>query len=585
MLQLLKRLFRKPAMSPTETHRALQVALVEREQAQEGKRQVEETFHQLVAGVVDYSIIQVDLEGRVQSWNAGAERIYGYQRDEILGQHIAVFYPKEAVKQRHPQHEFHTARARGRFEDEGWRVRKDGTFFWANVTITALFDDAGGLRGFSKVTRDLTERKRTEEAIRLANVRLEERVEQRTGELAEANKKLQIEVEERKRLEKELQRRLHELAETDRHKNEFLAMLAHELRNPLAPIRNALHLLKMPGADATIQRQAREVMERQVGQMVRLVDDLLDMSRIIRGRVELRTEVVPVSTVVTRAVETALPIIDAHGHELQVSLPPGPLPVNADVIRLAQVLSNLLVNAAKYTENAGRIWLTANREGSEVAIRVRDNGVGIAPDLLPRLFDLFVQADRSLARSQGGLGIGLTLVKRLVELHGGRVEAQSAGVGKGSEFVVRLPAAAAWGPARKTDQNIPAGAAAQGASRRVLVVDDNVDAADSAAMLLRLWGHQVHTVHDGISVLQAVRDFKPQIVLLDIGLPGMTGYEVAQHLRAEPERNDLVLAAMTGYGQEEDQKRSREAGFDYHLTKPLDPTKLEALVGSPQTAK
>ncbi len=370
------------------------------------------------------------------------------------------------------------------------------------------------------------------------------------------------------------------LKEADRQKNEFLAMLAHELRNPLAPVRNALHILKMPGADRSTQEQARSMMERQIQHMVRLVDDLLDVSRIIGGRIQLHREPVDLVTVVGRAVETAQPAIDAHGHELIVSLPPGRVVVDADLVRLSQVITNLLTNAAKYTERAGRIWLSAESDGGEVVVRVRDCGVGIAPELLPRIFDLFVQADRSLARSEGGLGVGLSLVKRLVEMHGGSVSASSPGPGQGSEFVVRLPVLPEAPVDRLDAQEGEGGTGPKPRPRKVLVVDDNVDAAESAAMLLRLWGHEVQTVHDGLSVLQAVRDFGPEIILLDIGLPGMTGYEVAQQLRSQPEFGALVLAAMTGYGQDEDKRRSREAGFDHHLTKPLDPEKLEALVAS-----
>jgi PAS domain S-box-containing protein len=548
----------------------------EKEQA---KRQADQ-LRLLVQGTTDYAIFMLDTQGHVTTWNAGAERIKGYKAEEIVGRHFSRFYPQEAVERGWPAHELEVAQQEGRFEDEGWRLRKDGSRFWANVVITALKDDEGHLLGFSKVTRDLTERKRAEEALRQANAELEDRVQQRTTELAQANEGLEAEVEQRKRLEQELRRRLGQLTEADRHKNEFLAMLAHELRNPLAPVRNALQVLKMPGADRSTVEQARGMMERQVGHLVRLVDDLLDVARIMQGRVELRHERVDLMTVVGRAVETAQPAIDAHGHQLNVSLPPRPVFVHADLVRLSQVISNLLTNAAKYTQQASRIWLTAECDGGEVVIRVRDTGSGIAPELLPRIFDLFVQADRSLARSQGGLGVGLTLVKRLVEMHGGSVSASSPGPGQGSEFAVRLkalPERQAVDEGRAQEGPLPHGLP----GRKVLVADDNVDAAESAALLLRLWGHEVRTVHDGLSVLQAVRDFGPEVILLDIGLPGMTGYEVAEQLRAQPEFESLVLAAMTGYGQDQDRRRSREAGFDLHLTKPLDPLKLEAVVASP----
>ncbi|MBL8795205.1 MAG: response regulator [Planctomycetia bacterium] len=552
-------------------------SLVELYQEKEQAKKQREQFRLLVQSAADYAIFMLDPKGCVATWNTGAERINGYTAEEIIGRHFSTFYPQEALDRGWPAEELRRAAALGRFEDEGWRVRKDGSLLWANVIITALRDARGQLRGFSKITRDLTERKRAEESLRHAHAVLEDRVKARTAELAQANADLQAEIVERQRLEEELRRRLDQLAEADRHKNEFLAMLAHELRNPLAPVRNALHILKMPGADRDTAEQARGLMERQVQHLVRLVDDLLDVSRIVRGQIELRREPVELMTVVGRAVETAQPALDAHGHQLSVSLPPHPVYLDADLVRLAQVLGNLLINAAKYTPRAGRIQLSAETNADEVTLRVRDSGNGIAPELLPRVFDLFVQADRSLARSQGGLGIGLTLVKRIAEMHGGRVAAASAGPGQGSEFSVTLPIlhqtpavperalSASSGPLR----------------RRVLVVDDNVDAAESAATLLRLRGHEVRTVHDGLSVLAVARDFRPEVILLDIGLPGMTGYEVARQLRAQTEFAPLLLAAMTGYGQDEDKRLSHEAGFDLHLTKPLDPAKLEEVVSGP----
>jgi PAS domain S-box-containing protein len=563
-----------------EIVRAKVVGLVDLFYEKEAARRQAHQLQLLVQGTKDYAFFLLDKYGYVATWNAGAERIKGYKAEEIIGQHFSRFYSQDLIDRGWPDHELEVAQKVGRFEDEGWRLRKDGSRFWANVILTALRDDAGRLLGFSKITRDLTERKRAEEAIRQANTELEERVRQRTNELARANEGLEAEIGSRKRLEQELLHRLDQLAAADRDKNEFLAMLAHELRNPLAPVRNALQILKMPGADSSTVEQAHGMMERQVGHLVRLVDDLLDVSRIMRGRVELRPEQVDLAAVVARAVETAQPAIDAQGHQLTVALPPVPVMVHADLVRLSQAISNLLMNAAKYTQQPSRIWLSAERDGGDVVVRVRDTGSGIAKDLLPRIFDLFVQADRSLARSQGGLGVGLTLVKQVVQMHGGSVSAFSAGPDQGSEFTLRLPIL----PERQTvdEDHVPEKPAQPDRpSRKVLVVDDNVDAAESAAMLLRLGGHQVRTVHDGPSVLKAVRDFRPEIILLDIGLPGMTGYEVAKQLRAQPEFESLLLAAMTGYGQDEDKRRSKEAGFDLHLTKPLDPHKLEAIIASP----
>jgi PAS domain S-box-containing protein len=374
-----------------------------------------------------------------------------------------------------------------------------------------------------------------------------------------------------------------ELREADRRKDEFLATLAHELRNPLATVRNALYVLQLPGADAASAARAREMMGRQVEQLVRLVDDLLDVSRVMHGRVALRRERVDLATVLTRAVETARSAIDAAGHELTVALPAEPVWVDADVVRLTQVVGNLLHNAAKYTERGGRIALGAGREGDEAVIRVRDTGIGIRPDMLSRIFDLFVQTDRAADRSQGGLGIGLTLVRRLVEMHGGSVRAHSDGPGTGSEFVVRLPAR----PAASVEPSAngpPAPAAAP--QRRVLVVDDNADAAESLAMLLRLEGQEVRVAHDGPAALQAVGAERPDVIFLDIGMPGMDGYEVCRRLRQQSGLDGAVLVALTGWGQEEDRSRGREAGFDRHLVKPVGMETLqEVLAGlSPEGA-
>jgi PAS domain S-box-containing protein len=365
------------------------------------------------------------------------------------------------------------------------------------------------------------------------------------------------------------------LRQADRRKDEFLAMLAHELRNPLAPVRNALQIMKMPGADV---EQARQMAERQVQHMVRLVDDLLDVSRIMRGRIELRREPVDLAAVIAQAVETAQPMLDASRQELIMSTPPATLWLDADAARLAQVVGNLLHNAAKFAGRPGRVWLTVERQGDEAVVRVRDEGAGIRPDLLPRIFDLFVQGDRSLERTQGGLGIGLTVVRQLVEMHGGAVTAASEGPGKGSEFVVRLPGVReAPGPGTGANGRAAAPAAAL---RRVLVVDDNVDAAESIGMLLRLWGHEVRVAYNGPQALTAAAEYRPEVVVLDIGLPGMSGYEVARQLRQRPQFAKALLVAVTGYGQDEDRRRSGEAGFDHHLTKPVDPDILHALLAS-----
>jgi PAS domain S-box-containing protein len=383
---------------------------------------------------------------------------------------------------------------------------------------------------------------------------------------------------ERKRLEGELRARVRELAEADRRKDEFLAMLAHELRNPLAPVRNGLQVLRLLGiGDPEVNRLA-EMMGRQVGQITRLVDDLLEMSRITQGKVALRRERVDLNVVVNQAVEAARPLIDARRHELTVATSPAPIRLDADPSRLAQVIGNLLNNAVKYTDEGGRIWLDVRREGDEAVICVRDTGVGISAEMLPRVFDLFTQVDPTLDRSQGGLGVGLTLVRSLVEMHGGIVRASSPGPGRGSEFVVRLPALPRDTPPESGQAAAPRPAHAPAPSRRILIVDDNVDAADSLAMLLGLSGHQVRTAYGGPAALEAVGGYRPEVVLLDIGLPGMDGYEVARQLRRGSAGSGVTLVALTGYGQEDDRRKTHDAGFDHHLVKPVDPDELTRLL-------
>lgn len=371
-------------------------------------------------------------------------------------------------------------------------------------------------------------------------------------------------------------RLINRLREADRRKDEFLATLAHELRNPLAPIRTGFQILRMAQGDRALAEQARAVMERQMQQLVRLIDDLLDVSRITRNKLELRKERVELERVVQHAVETSKPLIESAGHELTVRLPPEPMFLNADVIRLAQVLSNLLNNAAKYTEPGGKIWLTAERQGSDAVVSVRDTGVGIPSEMLPKVFEMFTQVDRSLERSQGGLGLGLSIVKHLAEMHGGSVEARSDGYGKGSEFQLRLPLALlrlapppgdACGDSEQT-----------GRLCKVLVVDDNRGAAEMLEMMLRIMGHDTRTAHDGVQAVEAAATFLPDIVLLDIGLPKLNGYEVARRIREQPWGKSMTLIALTGWGQEDDKRKSMEAGFDHHLVKPVDPTFLEKLL-------
>jgi PAS domain S-box-containing protein len=507
----------------------------ERRKAEHALQESEERFRLLVEGTHDYAIFMLDPRGNVVSWNAGAERIKGYRPEEILGKHFSTFYPKEAIDKGQPDLGLKTAEAYGRFENEGWRVRKDGTRFWANAIITALRDKTGKLKGFSKITRDLTERRQLERA------------------------QLQAEL----------------MADLNRRKDEFLAMLSHELRNPLSPIINAVHLLRLHKDEDPVQQQARAIIERQVDHMTRLVNDLLEVSRITTGKIRLERQHIDLRGVVERAVEVVRSLMAQCKHELSVTLPSQPVWLFADATRMEQVTVNLLTNAAKYTPQGGRVSITLQQEGEDAVLRVRDTGIGIASEFLPTIFDLFTQAEKSLDRSQGGLGVGLTVVQRVVEIHGGKVEAHSAGIGQGSEFTVRLPIARP--SSGQTESVKSAGQAIK--PLRVLVVDDNKDMADSAAMLLRAAGHEVQVAYSGKRGLDTALSYHPHAVLLDLGLPEMDGYAIARALRLRPEFNDVLLIALSGYGQESDRQRSHEAGFDAHMVKPVKIEKIEELLG------
>jgi PAS domain S-box-containing protein len=535
--------------------------LTERREAEERLRRSEERTRLLIESVADYAIFMLDPDGRVATWNTGAERIKGYTADEIIGTHFSRFYPEEALRADWPAYELEVAAAAGRFEDEGWRVRKDGTRFWANVVISAVRDEQGTLRGFSKVTRDLTERRMAEERLRAAYAALEERVEARTAELARTNAALQEAVVR--------------LEEADRNKDRFLAILAHELRNPLAPIRNATELLQTMRRDDPEIGQVSGIIERQARQLTRLVDDLLDVSRITGDRLQLQRETTDLEGVVRVAVDTSRPLIDANGHTLEVTLPPASFRLEADPARLAQIFANLLNNAARFTPPGGRISLVAERRATSVVVRVRDTGIGIPAEGLRRIFEMFTQLDAGLERSRDGLGIGLTLAKRLAELHGGSLTVASEGPGRGSEFTVTLPIGDAAPAERAGSEHRPADAPAR---RRVLVVDDNRDSAESLAMLLSIGGDEVRAGFDGYEAIRVAAQWRPDVVLLDIGMPGLSGYDVARRLRANPWGRDVVLVAMTGWGAENDKRRARDAGFDHHLTKPIDPAEVRRIL-------
>jgi signal transduction histidine kinase len=371
-------------------------------------------------------------------------------------------------------------------------------------------------------------------------------------------------------------RRADALRDADRRKDEFLATLAHELRNPLAPIRNALEILRMPESNPAMREKARQMMERQLTQMVRLVDDLLDVSRITTGKLGIRKAVVEVQAAVRDALDTTRPFVESRNHQIEVQLPSQPICVEGDRTRLAQVFANLVNNAAKYTEPGGYITLSLASEGDEAVVRIRDNGIGLAPESLGAIFDMFVQVDRSLERAHAGLGVGLTLSRQLVTLHGGTLAAKSEGIGKGSEFTVRLPLAGAT----LAQGDVPAPRARATQRRRILLADDNIDFANSLAAVLSSRGHDVRVARDGAEALAAAARFTPDFAFLDIGMPKVHGYEVARRLRELPATSQCVLVAVTGWGQEDDRQRAREAGFDRHLVKPVNPEDIDTILDS-----
>jgi PAS domain S-box-containing protein len=495
------------------------------------KVQAASAFLAAIVETSDDAIITKNLDGVITSWNKSAERIFGYTAAEAVGRPVTILIPPT---RQHEEPEILSRLRRGEHVDhfETIRLRKDGTPLDISLTISPVKDDKGRIVGVSKIARDITERKRAEQA----------------------------------------------LLEADQRKNEFIATLAHELRNPLAPIRNSLHILRIAGAEDPATQRIHEIMERQVNHMSRLVDDLLDVARITSGKISLRPEPVEVAAIVRGAVELSKPMIDAGSHRLATTLPAAPLTVEGDQVRLTQVVTNLLNNAAKYMEPGGQIWLTVTSGEGEVAICVRDTGIGIAPEVLPRVFQMFAQGERDAKHAQGGLGVGLALAKRLGEMHGGQIEGLSPGLRQGSEFIIRLPLAKQQ-LAPATDTN-PLSRETERARQlsRILIVDDNRDAATSLCMLLRMLGNDVQTANDGPAALELVDSYAPTVVLLDIGMPGMDGYEVVRRARQLPACKDTVFIALTGWGQEEDRRRTREAGFDHHLLKPVNIGALKVLL-------
>ena len=513
--------------------------LTERKRQEEALQQSEERFRLLVEGVSDYAIYMLSPEGIVTSWNEGARRITGYEASEIVGQHFSRFYDAEGIESGKPWAELAIAREHGRAEDEGWRIRKDGSRFWARVAVTALHDAEGHLRGFAKVTQDLTQRRHAEA-------------------LEEAATKI----------------------------NNFIAVLAHELRNPLAPIRNAVQLLELVPAGDQQHEEARRIIERQSGQLSRIVDDLLDVNRITRGALEIKFATIALSDVISRAIEAARPGIEQGKHTLELDLPATPIHVLGDELRLTQALLNILNNAARYSEIGGRIVVkvsSATDPGTRsVSISVRDTGHGIDPRMIRSIFGMFVQGRDPLRSPGTGLGIGLALARSIVELHHGTLVAKSEGIGKGSEFTIELPQVDAvtttTAPAREGAKPATASTHATPEKPRILVVDDNVDAAVMLASLLQKHGHEVHSAHDGQEALSAFEGFRPDIVLLDIGMPGMGGLEIARRLRERKRSPRPIIIAITGWGKPEDESRSKDAGIDFHLVKPVEEETIIGLI-------
>ena len=536
--------------------------------AGESLRRAEENFDQLVGMVSDYAIFLLDASGHVASWNEGARRLKGYAADEILGRHFSRFYPPEVAGAGWPEEELRRAAAEGRIEDEGWRLRKDGSRFWANVVITALRDRAGGVRGFLKITRDLTERRRAEEELRRANEALEVRVAERTAELERAVGDLREEVARRRQAQEAAEAAL-------RAKDDFLAVLGHELRTPLTPaLASASALEGRPDLDPDL-RDDIGVIRRNVEHEARLIDDLLDLTELLRGEARLHTEAVDAHAALRAALESCRATIEAKRLEVSLELWAGRPVVRADPARLRQVFWNLIDNAAKYTPQGGRITLrSANDASGRLAIQVADTGVGIEPGVLPRIFDAFEQPGRTLREGRGGLGLGLSLSRRLAEHQGGRLVAASEGPGRGATFTLEMDAIAAE-PERPKPPSPGEGAGRRGLS--ILLVEDHEDTLRVLARLLERLGHAVLTARSVGEALELAARERFDLLVSDIGLPDGSGLDVMRAVRG---RHGLRGIALSGFGRDADILRSREAGFEDHLTKPVDFRALQEKIES-----
>ena len=537
--------------------------LTQRRAHEEDLRRSEERFRLLIEGVADYAIFMLDPNGRVSTWNMGAERIKGYTADEIIGQHFSIFYPQEAKDSGWPDHELRVAAEKGKFVDTGWRLRKDGTTFWANVTITALRDDAGQLLGFAKLTRDLTQAKRAE-AMETANQQREEMLD------AERNARMAAQ-------------------RATRLKDEFLATLSHELRTPLSAILGWTQLLLRPDASKGPEQQKRaiEVIDRNARAQVKLIDDLLDLSRVMTGKLRLDLHQVSLGSIVEAAVDSARPSADVKGIRLKAILSSNSDIVSADSARLQQVVWNLLTNAIKFTPKGGQVQVLLQRVNSHLELSVSDTGVGIPANYLPHVFDRFSQKDSSTTRAFGGLGLGLAICKQLVELHGGSIRAASLGEGRGATFSVQLPLSIAQLNDQSGPRIHPTAETQSGEVMslprlegvHVFVVDDEPDARELLRAVLEDQGVKVTSFTSAEDALAALNTTKPTVLVCDIGMPKMDGYQLIRALRAEESRRERIPAlALTAFARAEDRKRSLVAGYQAHLAKPFDVGELILVV-------
>jgi PAS domain S-box-containing protein len=537
--------------------------LTQRRAHEEALRQSEERFRLLVEGVGDYAMFMLDANGHVATWNAGAERMKGYAAEEIIGQHFSRFYPQDAIQSGWPEHELEVATAKGAYEEEGWRIRKNGSSFWANVTITALRDERGVLRGFAKLTKDLSERRRGD-ALRVTD--------RQRDEMLEAERSARMQAQRAARM-----------------KDEFLATLSHELRTPLNAILGWTQILRTPGSQKKVDiNHGLEVIERNARAQVQLVGDLLDLSRILAGQIRLDVQRIALSDIIGSAVESALPSAHAKGVRLEKILDPRGSMVSGDPGRLQQVVWNLLSNAVKFTPQGGRVQVLLERVNSHIEISVTDTGIGIPLAFLPHVFERFSQKDSTASRAYGGLGLGLAICKQLVELHGGAIHAKSRGEGEGATFIVSLPLLVV-----QDDDSDPARVHPTHPTEaeylvlpglkdvRVLVVDDEADARELVTRILENQGAKVTSAASGEEALRILQTSKADVMVSDIGMPGMDGYQLMRSIRAgEPKGERLPGVALTAFARSEDRKKAMLAGYQSHLSKPFDTAELVLMVAS-----